>query len=58
VEGASSQHVSEMSAVQYGKEGIDWSYVAQKRLKQWTYAAWATQIHIDVYDIVAENSTI
>ncbi|KAG0014983.1 hypothetical protein BGZ81_000138 [Podila clonocystis] len=41
-----------------GKEGTDWTFVAQKRLEHWTYAAWATQIHNDVHVIVAENSTI
>ncbi|KAI9240563.1 MAG: hypothetical protein BYD32DRAFT_152507 [Podila humilis] len=41
-----------------GKEGVDWTYVAQRRLEQWTYAAWKTQVHNDVHAIVAENSTI
>lgn len=41
-----------------GKEGADWTDAAQKRLEQWTYAAWVTQIHNDIHVIVAENSTI
>lgn len=41
-----------------GGEGTDWTSVAQTRLEQWTYAAWATQIHNDVHVIVAEVWTL
>ncbi|KAG0196601.1 hypothetical protein BGX28_009949 [Mortierella sp. GBA30] len=41
-----------------GKEGTEWTDVAQRRLERWTHAAWKSQHHNDVHAITAEKSAI